>query len=45
MFEICTAVIWAIIGAITLTMKEVPKLSYGLVWFMLMIELISNCEF
>lgn len=41
--NILIAVIWAITGAITLTMHEVPKLSYGIVWFMLMIELIDNC--
>lgn len=41
--SIFIAIIWATLGVITLTMHEVPKLSYGMVWFMLMVELIDNC--
>lgn len=43
MWEIMPLIIWAIAGGMTLMMKEVPKILYGLCWFCLMFELAVNC--
>jgi hypothetical protein len=35
-------ILWAIVGILTLCSKQVPKLSYAMVWVVLMTHLISN---
>lgn len=42
MWEMMPLIIWAIAGAMTLMMKEIPKISYGIMWFCLMFELTVN---
>ena len=40
--DLLTIIIWAITGVFALTMEEIPKLTYGMTWLMLMFELVSN---
>ena len=35
-------ILWAIIGIMNLSSEEIDKISYGLMWIVLMIELITN---
>lgn len=41
--KIALLIIWVIIGLINLVfLEDIPKLSYGLMWVVLILELIRN---
>jgi hypothetical protein len=40
---IFNVVLWTIIGVVNLSRKEISKISYGLVWSLLMVHLVARC--
>ena len=43
MFDIFMLILWGIAGILTLTIKEIPKASYGIIWICFMTTLLCNC--
>jgi hypothetical protein len=41
--SIFNLVIWIIAGILTLCDEQVPKISYALLWVVLILHLIGNC--
>lgn len=40
---IFNVILWAAIGVINLSGKEISKFSYGLMWSLLMVHLVARC--
>lgn len=40
---IFNVILWAAVGVVNLSGKQISKFSYGMVWTLLMIHLIARC--